>query len=384
MRDKSVNVRQFHFHNEEWFPQLPSQQKAQLVLVFGCRKSYQNQVDNEELRRAFPHAEIVGCTTSGEILGTEVYDDSLVVSAIEFEATPIEVVSANAREFQRSFDAGITLSNGLPKENLRYALVISDGQVVNGTELVAGISQGLPEKTLITGGMAGDAERFEKTVVWHNETCSPGEIVLCGFYGDALKVGHGTLGGWSSFGPNRFITRSEGNVLFELDDQPALDLYKKYLGEFSEQLPSSALRFPLSLRLPGDDEAVVRTILSINEDDKSMVFAGDMPKGATCKLMKASFDSLVDGANGAAEGAASSIQSDDVSFGLLISCVGRRLVLGQRVFEELEAVEEVLSEDCPMSGFYSYGEISPLLSGTQCRLHNQTMTITTLSEVVDA
>ena len=376
-----MDVKQFHYHNGEWFPNLPSQNPSQLLLVFGCRQSYQEQANAEVLQRAFPHAEIIGCTTSGEILGTEVYDDSLVVNAITFADTQIQVLSANVREFQRSFDAGITLSNSLNKENLRYAMVISDGQLVNGTELVAGVSQGLPDKTLITGGMAGDAERFEETIVWHNETASPGEIVLCGFYGDALQIGHGTLGGWSSFGPNRFITRSEGNVLYELDDQPALDLYKKYLGEFSEQLPSSALRFPLSLQLPGDKEAVVRTILSINEEDKSMVFAGDMPKGAACKLMKASFDSLVEGANSAAQGAASSIKSENVSFALLISCVGRRLVLGQRVFEELEAVEEVLSVDCPMSGFYSYGEISPLLNGTQCRLHNQTMTITTLSEV---
>ncbi|TQV73720.1 hypothetical protein FLL45_12685 [Aliikangiella marina] len=379
-----MNVKQFHFHDGEWFPTLPQSNSAQLLLVFGCRHAYRKQTDSETLRKAFPRADIIGCTTSGEILGTEVYDDSLVVSAIEFEQTKVEVISANVREFQRSFDAGITLANGLLKDGLRYALVISDGQLVNGTELVAGISQGLPEKTLITGGMAGDAEKFQETVVWHNETVAPGEIVLCGFYGDSLKVGHGTLGGWSSFGPNRFVTRSEGNVLFELDEQPALDLYKKYLGEFSDQLPSSALRFPLSLKLPGDDEAVVRTILSINEDDKSMVFAGDIPQGATCKLMKASFDSLVDGANGAAEGAVTSIQSDHVSFALLISCVGRRLVLGQRVFEELESVEDVLSEDCPLSGFYSYGEISPLLNGTQCRLHNQTMTITTLSEVIDA
>ena len=203
-------------------------------------------------------------------------------------------------------------------------------------------------------------------------------------YGDAIRVGHGTLGGWDAFGPERIITRSQGNVLAELDNQPALSLYKEYLGEFSEQLPSSALRFPLSLKLPGEADSVVRTILNINEDDNTMVFAGDMPEGASAKLMKANFETLIDGANGAAQGAMKAVAHDQVKLALLVSCVGRRLVLSQRVFEELEAVVEVVGEDIPLCGFYSYGEISPLIDSVQCRLHNQTMTITTFSEVLDA
>ena len=379
-----MQVCQYHFHDGQWFPKLPQGDNSQLLLTFGCRANIQNPQIQQDIRRAFPFSENIGCTTSGEILSTEVYDDSLVVTALKFSDTSVQVISANVAQFQRSFDAGIALADTLSKDNLKYVLVISDGQLVNGTELVDGLNQGLPEGVLISGGMAGDGDRFEETVVWHNDTINAGEIVVCGFSGDAIRVGHGTLGGWSSFGPNRSITRSSGNVLYELDDQPALDLYKTYLGEFSDQLPSSALRFPLSLRLPGEEEAVVRTILSINEDDKSMVFAGDMPEGATAKLMKANFETLIEGANKAAKGAMTSLAQDDASLALLISCVGRRLVLGQRIYEELEAVEDVISQNCPMCGFYSYGEISPLLKSTQCRLHNQTMTITTLSEVSDA
>jgi len=379
-----MHVRQYHFHDGHWFPSLPGSDKSQLILAFGGSQYALDQKLRQALQVAFPFAEIIGCTTSGEILSTEVYDESLVVTAIHFEDTAIETVSVNVANFQRSFDAGIALAETLPKNNLKYVLVISDGQQVNGTELVDGLNQNLPAGTLITGGMAGDGERFEKTYVWHNDSCHAGDILVCGFYGDAIRIGHGTLGGWSAFGPNRLVTKSSGNILYELDNQPALELYKKYLGEFSEQLPSSALRFPLSLQLSGEDEAVVRTILNINEADQSMIFAGDMPQGATAKLMKANFDTLIEGANTAAIGALKSLREPGASLALLISCVGRRLVLNQRVYEELEAVEDVVTADCPMCGFYSYGEISPLQNGTQCRLHNQTMTITTLSEVLDA
>lgn len=379
-----MRVSQYHFHNGEWFPNLPQADPSQLLLAFGCRKQIALPQTRQHLKTAFPEADIIGCTTSGEILSTEVYDDSLVVTALELASTPIKVIRASSDQFDSSFDAGVSLAGSLSKDHLKYVMVISDGQQVNGTELVNGLSRELPETVLITGGMAGDGDRFEETIVWHNDTIEAGDIVICGFYGDTIRIGHGTLGGWNSFGPDRTITKSSGNVLYELDGQPALELYKSYLGEFSEQLPSSALRFPLSLCLHGEDEAVVRTILSIDEDNQSMVFAGDMPEGATAKLMKANFETLIDGANSAANGAMQSLCETSPQLAILISCVGRRLVLSQRVYEELEAVQEVMTDSCPMCGYYSYGEISPLLEGTQCRLHNQTMTITTLSEVANA
>ncbi|MET1257259.1 FIST signal transduction protein [Aliikangiella maris] len=383
-----MNVSQYHYRDGQWFPALPANDSSQLLLAFGSRQIIKFPFISQQIKNAFSHAQLIGCTTSGEISSTEVYDNSLVLTAVNLANTPIQVINTNINHHQSSFEAGLTLAKELPaslhEDVLRYALVISDGQLVNGTELVSGINEALPRDVLVTGGLAGDAERFSKTVVWHNEQCASGMIVVCGFYGNALRVGHGTLGGWSAFGPNRIITRSKGNILYELDGQPALDLYKNYLGDYSAELPSSALRFPLSLQLAEESESVVRTILSINEDDKSMVFAGDMPEGASAKLMKASNNSLIDGASIAAVGAVEKLQSAEARLALLISCVGRRLVLNQRTYEELEAVNDVTSDDCVKCGFYSYGEISPLLKGNHCRLHNQTMTITTFSEIVDA
>src|SRR5205085_1989348 len=177
--------------------------------------------------------------------------------------------------------------------------------------------------------------------------------------GDRLKVGYGSLGGWDPFGPERLITRSKGNILYELDGQSALALYKKYLGDYAQDLPASALLFPLSLRTNESDRGVVRTILAVNEDEQSMTFAGDVPEGAYASLMKANFERLIDGASMAAKTSYEAIGSSSPDLAILISCVGRKLVLKQRIEEEVEGVRDILGDHTVLTGFYSYGEISP-------------------------
>ena len=379
-----MNVFQTLFQNEQWTTPLPNNSPAQWVLAFGNRSLMQDSAFRKTLQTAFPEAQLMGCTTSGEIINTEIHDDSIALTAIEFEHSAIQSLSINAKDFPSSHAAGVYLSQLLPKEGLRHVFVLSDGQLVNGTDLVKGISENLTSNIMLTGGLAGDTDRFKETVVWHNDQVEPGLIVLTGFYGNNLQVGHGSLGGWDTFGPDRLITRSEGNILYELDNQSALDLYKKFLGEYASELPASALRFPLSVRQANQSESVVRTILSIDEEQQSMTFAGDMSEGAYAKLMRANFERLIDGANDAAINAAASIKSEKSELAILISCVGRRLVLQQSTEDELESVHEVLTDDCTLCGFYSYGEISPMLQTQSCALHNQTMTITTFSESTDA
>src|SRR5208282_5180858 len=155
---------------------------------------------------------------------------------------------------------------------------------------------------------------------------------------------------------------------------------KQYLGEQAKGLPATGLLFPLSIRTETEKTGVVRTILSVDEKTQSMTFAGDVPEGTYARLMKANFDRLIDGAIGAAKTSYQAIGSSSPDLAILISCVGRKLVLKQRIEEEVEGVREILGERTVLTGFYSYGEISPFTPGANCELHNQTMTITTLSE----
>jgi hypothetical protein len=259
--------------------------------------------------------------------------------------------------------------------------VLSDGLNVNGSQLVAGFNEVLNGTAVVTGGLAGDGDRFQRTWVLSGSTPLSNQVVAVGFYGDRIRIGHGSRGGWDIFGPERRVTASEGNVLRELDGQPALDLYKEYLGELAAGLPATALRFPLALRANADDKKrLVRTILGVNEDEGSLTFAGDVPEGFLAQLMRTNLDRLVDGAEAAAEMTQNRGADGETTLAVAISCVGRRMVLGERAEEEVEVTLDELPDSTQQIGFYSYGEISPFASGT-CDLHNQTMTLTTIHEV---
>lgn len=339
-----------------------------------------------QARAAFSQALWVGASTAGEISGTRVSDESLVLTAVTFAQTSIHGACVALADTGSSFEAGTRLASALPVASpvngalLGHVFLVSDGLRVNGSELVRGLTEHLPANVTVTGGLAGDGARFGETLVWYKDSAASARVAAIGFYGDRLKVGCGSLGGWDSFGPERLITRATGNVLYELDGHSALGLYKKYLGEQARGLPATGLLYPLSLRTKSGDTPVVRTILAVDERDQSMTFAGDVPEGAYARLMRANFDRLIDGAVGAAKTGFTALGEASPQLAILISCVGRKLVLKQRVEEEVEGVRDVLGDAAVLTGFYSYGEISPFTPGAKCELHNQTMTITTFSE----
>jgi hypothetical protein len=358
--------------------------RARLVLLFGGTRALDDASWYDELRASYPEAELFGCSTAGEICDIRVYDDSLVATAVAFEATPIKSAFVDLASVDGDSErAGRALGEALDHDGLVHVFTLSDGQQVNGSQLVRGLRGALPSSVQLTGGLAGDGDRFERTLVFADQRPREGAVSVLGFYGDRLKVGFGSLGGWDPFGPERTVTRSADNVLYELDGKPALELYKTYLGEHADGLPATGLLFPLNVRREAGDDALVRTILAVDEADQSLTFAGDVPEGAVAQLMKANFERLIDGAAGAA-GAAQSCH--DVLGGaapelaVLISCVGRKLVLKQRTEEEVEGVREVLGGSTSLTGFYSYGEICPAAPSADCQLHNQTMTITTFRE----
>lgn len=350
--------------------------EAQVVLVFGDKAALSDATRLAELREAYPQAHLVGGSTAGEIAGPRVMDGTIVATAVHFDATRVEEASIDMRPGEDSRAAGSRLAQALSKDGLAHVFVVSDGQHVNGSDLVRGMMAQLPAGVAVTGGLAGDGANFRSTLTIADGGAGESRLVALGLYGRKLAVGYGSLGGWDAFGPQRIITKSKGNVLYELDGQPALALYKRYLGEHAAGLPATGLLFPLAVRSESGTE-LTRTILAVDEKEQSLTFAGDMPQGAMARLMKANFDRLVDGAHGAAQGASLSAPAQ---LAILISCVGRKLVLKQRVEEELEAVQDVLGPQAAMAGFYSYGEICPSAPNASCELHNQTMTITTLSE----
>lgn len=348
------------------------------VLAFGSRAVLGRPECHALLQERFPNAAILMGSTAGEIAGTTVLDESISLTAVEFEHTQVRSAAVRLSQQIDRHAAGVEIAELLKGPDLALVFVLSDGQNVNGSELVKGLNSVLGGNVPVVGGLAGDGGDFAVTLVGLNAPPEPGIVAAVGLYGKDLEVNFGSEGGWEPFGPERSVTRSEGNVLHELDGRSALALYKSYLGPKAAELPSSGLLFPLSIRVDGKGEPAVRTLLSIDEADGSITFAGDVPVGAKVQLMRASYDRLVEGAYDAAMSSRHA-SGNAPQLAILISCVGRRAVLNQRVEEEVEEVAEVL-KGAAICGFYSYGELSPTSDEGFCELHNQTMTITTLSE----
>jgi hypothetical protein len=354
--------------------------KNTLVIVFGTSKVDHIMTPIKQLIAAFPNSTIIGASSAGEIAQDELLEDSIVVAILAFEHTTIKHVCHPVASAQSSFEDGRVVADSLLDDDLKVVFVLSDGLNINGSQLTKGLSSVFTDKVIVTGGLAGDDDRFENTWVIVDGELKSHYVTAIGLYGEHVHAAYGSKGGWDKLGIARKVTRSIDNVLYEIDNQPALEIYKQYLGDKAEGLPATGLLFPLQLDEPyAKGETKVRTILAVNEDEQSITFAGDIPEGSLVSLMKANYDRLVDGALGAAEQIELPGYKDEDILSIAISCVGRRLVLKQRTEEELEATKEVLPENTTQIGFYSYGEISPLTNGT-CDLHNQTMTLTLIWE----
>lgn len=384
--DKELKTKNFRWTDESgWNAEHPNtfEGNPDLGLIFGGRELIQTSDELQSVSDRFPAMQLIGCSTAGEIDDTMVRDQSLVVTLVDFDTTETVLESVKIESPENSLSAGETLAHRLSSDKLEHVFVLSDGLSVNGSELVRGLDSNLPEGVQVSGGLAGDADKFEETYLVLNDQVTNNAVGAVGFYGDDIRIGYGSQGGWDPFGPERLITKSNGNVLYELDGKPALDLYKRYLGDHADDLPASGLLFPLSVRDPdSENDSLVRTILSVDEDERSMTFAGDLPEGDYARLMKANFDRLIDGAQQSADNSVRTLEESDPKLAVLISCVGRKLILKQRTEEELEVVRDVLGGETSLTGFYSYGEISPFSGEVDhtCQLHNQTMTITTFSE----
>lgn len=355
--------------------------EPQLVTVFGAPAYFSHSRFLHGLQELFPRACLVGCSTAGEIGSEGVSEAGCVLTAVEFAGTRITPASTKLVSMEDSFDAGSRIGAELATPGLKAIIVFAPGVAINGSALVDGLTRRIGPQVLITGGLAADGGAFLRTWTLGPHGASTDEIVAIGLHGDALEFAHGSFGGWKPFGPVRRITRCEGNIVREIDGEPALAVYQRYLGEHARDLPASGLLFPFAIvDDAGNETGLIRTILGVDRNSGSITLAGAVESGSYLKLMHADTDRLVGGAKTAAEAARKMRSASSDSLAILVSCIGRKLVMGERVGEEVTAVSRVLGSTSVLTGFYSYGEISPRACGAACGLHNQTMTISWLGE----
>jgi len=351
---------------------------AQLVLFFSSKEILDEGALINGLKTSYPQAEIVGCTNEGQILGGEVTDHALVVTAIHFEHSSVVVVSQAVDDTAKSEELGVSLIQKLPAEGLRHVFALGDGSHLAGSSLAKGISSHLSPGIGVTGGFTPPNHR-----VYHNATLPNGAAVLVGLYGDKLQFSYAARTGWKSYGPIRKITKSQGEVLYELDNKPALDFYKEFLGPFANELPGIGLNYPMLVWGPHSDQttAIARTVVAVDENEKSLRCAGDLPEGYNVQFMITNNEMIVQGAATAAKLSLEAMQHTKPELALLMTCVSRKMMMKQRIEEEVEAVSDVLGENVKYTGFYTWGEITPLNFNDTCAFQNQVMAITAIREV---
>ncbi|WP_424194309.1 FIST signal transduction protein [Ampullimonas aquatilis] len=357
--------------------------QADLILLFGAIPFFESDQLFNALREIAPNAIVTGCSTAGEIADIYVYDNTCIINAIRFDHTPLVLQSILLKDMDDSYDAGARLARALPADDLKAVFLLGPGVNVNGSALVLGMQDNLAKTVALSGGLAADAGAFKQTWTMGPNGARDDQIVALGLYGEHIRFSYGSFAGWWPFGPVRKVTHAKGNILYELDGQPALDLYKTYLGEYAKDLPASGLLFPFEmLGAEQQQSGVFRTIMAVSEADGAITLAGEIDPQGYLRLMHASTEKLIEGAEQAAQQAYDAgLKTDGEGLAILVSCVGRRLVMGDRVDEEVEVVAEILGKSTKVSGFYSNGEIANTGFSGNCQLNNQTMTITWIGEV---
>jgi hypothetical protein len=355
-------------------------ESAQVVFLFGSAGLMKASESFELCRRAYTNAHLLGCSTAGEILGTNLRRDTVAVTAVSFASTAVKVARVELRGQGDSLAAGEELIRSLDPGGLKHVFIISEVLQVDASDLVDGINRALPPGVTLSGGFSADGDRQQVSHIWCNGAPEQSSVAALGFYGDHLRIGSAATGLWGQFGPIRNITKSSGSVLYELDGRSALGLYKDYLGELASGLPASGLRFPVCLSVRETGHSVLRGLLSVDESTQSMRFAGNVPQGAKVRMMMGSIEQMIDDTWSAARQSTEPLGDQPAELAIIVSCNGRRHVLKQRVEEELEAVREVVGKQAVLTGFYSCGEVAPLAPGFPSELHNETLAVTTLAE----
>ncbi|MDA9129285.1 FIST C-terminal domain-containing protein [Candidatus Gracilibacteria bacterium] len=354
---------------------------AGLVLVFASSKLIQNKQLFTDLQSVYPNAQIALVSTGGEIYGGGVYDESFVVTAFEFTTSKFFITEEEVLKREESFAAGERVMRKLADQgDVKYTMVFAGGTEVSGTKFVEGLRNVSEGKIPFSGGLAGDGMNFQTTFLGVDRVPDGGNNALViGFYGEDIEIIGASMGGWDTFGMKQMVTKSEGNVVFELDNEPILDIYERYLGELGAKLPESGIIYPMCVRNPDTQIPIIRTVVAIDRNDKSITFGGEVPEGCSAQIMKSNYRRLMDGSMSAVRAGTGYIPKPDAA--ILISCIGRKLALKHRTPHEIELIHEMLQPCSTITGFYSYGEIGPYEDNqAECYFHNQTMTVLLFTE----
>lgn len=329
--------------------------------------------DLKELRIVFTKydIEIFGASSSGEITNDEIHEESIVVMLLDISRDAFRLNIFDG-EGKTSYQVGQSTAEWAKTVYDNPALmVMTAGLFTDGDQIVNGIIDTMDRQVPLFGGRSGDDLRLQETFVFSASQAISNGVVALIFERSTIDLKGVAISGWKGIGTPKTITKAEGNIVYEINNEPILEVYNKYLNIGDDiQL---ALEYPLLL-IRDDGTFVTRVVANLNED-KSMFYGGTMPEGSKVRFSIPPGFEIIDYAIEQISDFHQQIPKSDAI--VLFSCKARHMALGPMVEDEISAVHKLW--EVPMVGFFTYGEIGPVPQG-RCDFHNNTIVPVLINE----
>jgi hypothetical protein len=333
---------------------------------------------------------ILGCSAAAIISNKGIFRKGLTIMLLSFPKT-VSFSTALVKDINKkgALNAGEELSDkllrGFSGTHRDLGLIFSDGLIEESSNLIYGLQERLGISFPLIGALASDNLRFLRTFVYFNQEVA--DNASCGIVlGGKLNFGWGIKHGWKPLGKPRRVTKAKANIVYEIDTLPAVKIYEEYLArdanELIKELKRISIFYPIGIRLQGEEEYLLRNIHSIG-DDGSLNFQGNVPEESLIRLMIGSKESCLAATRQAVNESKLALSGKKIAFAFVFNSISRYILLGRGAKKELDIIQEMLGEDTPVIGIYTYGEQAPLRAINyhgRTYLHNQTFTILAIEE----
>lgn len=363
------------------FPDIDSERT--LIVVFGECETQQQWKPIEELISNYPLSHIVGCSSNAVFHDGQLLRSALSVGIIQFRDSEIKTATSVIEGFDDCHEAGVRIAAQLNDADLKGVLLFSDGRTTDATAIVKGLQELLPPDVTIAGGLSGGIIADGRVASWVliDGRIAPMSVCAVGLIGSTLEVVPATGGGWAPIGKECHTTRSHHRTLFELDGLPAADVYRECVrnsGVTTDDFP--VVNYPIAVKTEGLETQIVRDIYKIDDENKSLILASDIPENSVVRVMNCTDEEILDGVDEVVDRLRNkTILPESNALSICVSCMGRKVVMGELTSEESRILYGRLGQGISQVGFYAFGEISTMSHGAP-HVHNQTITLILIRE----
>ncbi len=333
---------------------------------------------------------ILGATSLAVISQQGLFKHGLVV--VLFSLTQdIYFNAACAKELLKkgALNAGKELGDqllyGCKNVRRNFSIIFSDLNIIDTASLISGIQGKLGTSFPLIGGTIPALDNRKKNCLYFKDQVL--NDASCGIlWGGKVNFGLGVEHGWQPLGKPRYVTKATGNIVNEINHEPAVNLYKEYFAkeipELKKEMPRLNAFYPLGIGVAGKKEYLLRSVMSILQDG-SLVFHGDVPEASPIRLMIGSKESCLLSTRRAAETAMGSMAKKKIRFAFVLNSLARYTLLGRLAGQEIKIIKDILGQDTPIAGIYTSTEQGPMSSIDylgRAYIHNNSITVLTIAD----